>query len=142
MLKTAPKSFYSLHNRGNAYLKLHDYKNAIADYTKAVSNSNAGIQGPESLYIKNTLARVLATCPEKSLRDGVQAAKIANSLVSASKNNFTSPHGIIALTWFNDTLAAAYAESRRFDEAVETMKQAISLIKASQISRLRALPNG
>jgi hypothetical protein len=58
--------------------------------------------------MSNALAWVLATCPDDSLRNGEEAVKLAEQACEATR-------------FFDfaklDTLAAAYAEAGRFDEA-------------------------
>ena len=73
---------------------------------------------PNSSVALNNLACLLATAPEPSLRDGAQAVKLAERAC--------------ALTQFQNssvlsTLAAAYAEVGRFDEAVSTAERAGAL---------------
>jgi len=66
----------------------------------------------------NILAWLLATASDDSVRDGkraVQLAERANTL--AGNNDPTILH----------TLAAAYAEAGRFDEALQTARQAMKL---------------
>lgn len=69
-------------------------------------------------YAQNSLAWVLATYPEAAIRDGVTAVKLAQAAVELSGGN--NP---IALR----TLAAAYAESGRFSEAIEHAKRGLEL---------------
>ncbi|GAB6145053.1 tetratricopeptide repeat protein [Desulfocicer niacini] len=134
ILSSAPKDFYSLYHRGNAYLQLQAYEKAIVDYNQAVSLGANGPPRPETLYITNTLARLLATCPQKSLRNGSRAVELSEKIILTAKKNFTTPQGILALAWFKDTLAAALAQAGQFEKAVETMEDAISLMKKSQAS--------
>ena len=68
---------------------------------------------------QNSLAWLLATCPEASLRDGGKAIELAKQADQLSGGN----HPEIL-----DTLAAAYAEAGRYPEAVETARRALSLI--------------
>ena len=66
----------------------------------------------------NNLAWLLATAPDESLRDGAEAVRCATR--ACELVDFGAP----ALL---DTLAAAYAEAGRFDEAVSTIDKAIKL---------------
>jgi TPR repeat protein len=63
----------------------------------------------------NDLAWLLATCSETSLRDGRQAVELAKKAVALGHKNDWS-------LW--DTLAAAFAESGQYPEAVKAMQQA------------------
>ena len=74
---------------------------------------------PGQVMAQNSLAWLLATCPEASLRDGGKAIELAKQAEQLSGGN----HPEIL-----DTLAAAYAEAGRFPEAVETARRALSLI--------------
>jgi tetratricopeptide (TPR) repeat protein len=70
----------------------------------------------------NTLARVLATCPDAELRDGPAAVRLAER--AAAQTGFQHP-AILA------TLAAAYAEAGTFDKAVDAAKRALRLAQDS-----------
>jgi tetratricopeptide (TPR) repeat protein len=83
---------------------------------------------PGHVMAQNSLAWLLATCPEASLRDGGKAIELAKQAEQLSGGN----HPEIL-----DTLAAAYAEAGRYPEAVETARRALSLI-ATQNNKLLA----
>ena len=71
---------------------------------------------PKLVHIRNNLAWILATSPEESLRNGTRAVGLieeANRATRASDANVLS------------TLAAAYAETGRFSEAVATAQSAV-----------------
>lgn len=83
----------------------------------------------------NDLAWTLATDRDDKLRDGAEAVKLAEN--ACQNDNWKSSQYV-------DTLAAAYAEMGRWDDAVKTQKLAISKFegkdeksKASYDSRLR-----
>ncbi len=67
---------------------------------------------------QNNLAWLLATGPEASLRDGNKAAELARQAEQLSDGN----HPEIL-----DTLAAAYAETGRFPEVIQAVRQALNL---------------
>ena len=69
-----------------------------------------------------TLARLLATHPDSAVRDGPRAVRWAEHLVRQ-----TGGASLEAI----DTLAAAYAEVGRFEEAIETATQAIRIAEAN-----------
>ena len=64
------------------------------------------------------IARVMAAADDASARDGVTACQLAMRAVKLSGDDQPGPL---------DTLAAAYAECGRFDEAVKTQVQALAL---------------
>lgn len=73
---------------------------------------------PQSVEIQTNLAFLLATCPQESLRDGPMAVKLAEQANRSSNNNNPLVLG---------ALAAAYAETGRFPEAVEAAQHAIDI---------------
>jgi tetratricopeptide (TPR) repeat protein len=74
---------------------------------------------PGQVMAQNSLAWLLATCPEATLRDGGKAIELAKQADQLSGGN----HPEIL-----DALAAAYAEAGRYPEAVETARRALSLL--------------
>lgn len=76
----------------------------------------AARQLPDDLELRNRLAWLLATSPDDASRNGAEALEIAQPVVDA-----TGGKNIHAL----DSMAAAYAESGRFTEAVQTIDSAI-----------------
>jgi tetratricopeptide (TPR) repeat protein len=70
---------------------------------------------PDAPAALNNLAWILATCPEADLRNGPEAVPLAERACQATA--FQQPTLI-------GTLAAAYAEAGRFDEAVQTAQKA------------------
>ena len=96
----------------------------------------AGAQG--STGHRNSLAWFLATCPDETVRDGSEAITLAERVVAATGRKEAD---------FLDTLAAAYAETGRFAEAVRTQKEAIALLhdenkKADFEARLKLFESG
>ena len=77
----------------------------------------------------NDLAWLLAACPEDSVRDGNRAITLAMKAEQLSGGK--SPEIL-------DTLAAAYAETGQFAEAVQTAKSALSLAAAQDKKPLAA----
>ena len=73
---------------------------------------------PDNAPYQNNLAWMLATVPERSLREGAKAVELALQASRASGGN--DPSDL-------DTLAAAYAESGDFEKAVETAQRALKL---------------
>jgi Flp pilus assembly protein TadD len=77
---------------------------------------------PESPEVLNDLAWTLATSPEADIRDGARAVQLAERACQLA--NFRQ-------TLFVGTLAAAYAEAGRFDEAMATAQKACALASQS-----------
>jgi tetratricopeptide (TPR) repeat protein len=69
----------------------------------------------------NNLAWLLATSPDPKLRDGAEAVRLAQRSCALAGSG--AP--------FLDTLAAAYAETGRFPEAVATIQHAITLAETA-----------
>ncbi len=95
---------------GAALVALHRYREAAERLRAALSVH------PRAWNVANDLAWLLATCPDASVRDGDAAIALAEPLVNDPATR--SPSTL-------DTLAAAYAEVGRFNDAVGIMDQAI-----------------
>jgi hypothetical protein len=77
-------------------------------------------RNPESALAMNNLAVLLATAPDASLRNGAEAVRLAEQASALTKHEHP-----VMLT----TLAAAYAETGRFADAIRTAEQAIQLAR-------------
>jgi hypothetical protein len=77
---------------------------------------------PDQLAMLNNFAWILATCPDARFRDGAQAVQLAERACKLTNYRQTMPVG---------TLAAAYAEARRFDAAIATAQKACALAEAA-----------
>ncbi len=132
--------------RGDIYFDKKEYNLAIADYDKALTidqknewlylkranywyvNGNfknsildlekASKLNPSNITVLNDFAWLLATCSDKAYRNGEKSVQLAEKAVKASRSTETL-----------DTLAAAYAESGRFDEAVMIQEESIDIQK-------------
>lgn len=78
---------------------------------------------PNSAAIANNLAWLLATHPDEAVRDGAEAVRLAE--LARDQSQQEDPGTL-------DTLAAAYAEAGRFDDAVRTMQRVIE-VAASRV---------
>jgi tetratricopeptide (TPR) repeat protein len=83
---------------------------------------------PDYVPALNEAAHVMAACSEESARNGPEAVKLAERAVKLSG-------GQEAI--YLDTLAAAYAEAGRFNEAVETARRGLEIATGRGQSQLR-----
>jgi tetratricopeptide (TPR) repeat protein len=128
-LKTAleinPSDGDAHYNLGNTFLQMGRAEQAIAEYRRALEIDTYDIEA------RNNMAWVLATCPDPLLRNGVEAVTIAERADSLTRNQ--SP--VIGAT-----LAAAYAEAGRFDDAIKTAERALDLaMNEGQSARSEAI---
>jgi tetratricopeptide (TPR) repeat protein len=100
---------------GDALLRKGEIGQAIAQYQAALEFS------PHSILTLNNLAWALSTCPDASLRNGAKAIELAQKAdqLAGGMNPI-----------FIRTLAAAYAETGRFNDAIETAQRALQLARA------------
>jgi tetratricopeptide (TPR) repeat protein len=103
-------------------LPIHGLKStalvALGRYGDAAAALRAGMAvAPGQLDLQRRLAWLLATCPEGSVRSGVEAVGLAEEVLALSGES------AVVL----DTLAAAYAEAGRFDDAVKAAERAYRL---------------
>ncbi len=82
---------------------------------------------PNDATILTRTAWVLATCPDPKIRDGEDAVRLARRACELSR--YESPQAL-------DSLAAAYAETGRFDDAVHAAHRAVELASKLQQDEL------
>jgi tetratricopeptide (TPR) repeat protein len=80
-------------------------------------------RAPGDPMLRNKLAWMLATLPDASVRDGAEAVAIARQLVQSRR----VPDPLLLTT-----LAAAYAETGQFPQAVATAERALALAKSAR----------
>jgi len=100
---------------GNALLQKGSLREAIAHYEKALALA------PQDPHSRNNMAWVLATSSDALIRDGARAVSLAQEAVDLSGGK--EPN-------FLRTLAAAYAENKRFPEAISVAKQGHAIASA------------
>ena len=97
-----------------ALMQTGQFREAAAVLKRAVA------QHPENINLAHNLARLLATSPDRDVRDGALALRLA--LDVRERTGGRDPRAL-------DTLAAAYAASGRLDMARETSSQAAALAR-------------
>ncbi len=116
-LRLNPDHVQALVNLGNLRLQQRQAAEAVVHFRRALQLN------PKLLNTANNLAWILATNPDATLRDGREAVRWAEHCVG-----LTDPANAGVL----DTLAAAYAEAGRWDDATATARRAIELAKAAK----------
>jgi tetratricopeptide (TPR) repeat protein len=106
------RAIAALRLRADANLNIGKQAEAIADFDKALA------QKDDDQSLLNNFAWVLATSPEDNLRDGQRALKLATK--AAEGTGYEIPHIL-------STLAAAYAETGDFDNAVKWSEKSVEL---------------
>jgi tetratricopeptide (TPR) repeat protein len=150
-IRLEPKEATAFHCRGIVWQLKEDYDKALADYSEAVrldphngktfvarglvwelkqkydkalkDHDEAVHLDPQNSLALNLRAWLWATCSDPKYRNGnkaLESAKRACELVSGKKPDYL------------ETLAAAYAETGNFDEAVKQQKKAIELAAADK----------
>ncbi len=117
-VQIAPSRHSAHINRGIALAQLGRAAEAAESYRKAMAAD------PEETAAHNNLAWLLATHPRADLRDGKEAVRLAEA---ACKRTRDGDPGVL------DTLAAAYAEAGRFDDAVRTAEKALAIARAKDL---------
>jgi tetratricopeptide (TPR) repeat protein len=120
-LQLNPDYAKACNNLGFALLQKGNVAEAISHYQKALQIN------PDFADAENNLAWLLATSPQASLRNGSQAVQLARRA-----NQLAGDGNPI----FLDTLAAAFAESGQFPEAVETAQRALQLAETQSNTAL------
>jgi tetratricopeptide (TPR) repeat protein len=106
-----------------AHLNLADALSHLGRTQEAVVQLDEALRiKPDSTEAMNNLAWTLATSPEAGVRDGKRAVELAER--ACTLTDFKQ-------TIFVGTLAAAYAEAGRFDDAVATSQTACALATAA-----------
>lgn len=109
-LRLDDKNPHSYNNRGNAYRNQREFERAINDYNEAIV-----LDGKNAAAYDN-VARLYATCPKDSVRDGRLA--IQNATMACKLTHWKNASYLV-------TLAAAYAEEGQFTDSIKWQKQAL-----------------
>jgi tetratricopeptide (TPR) repeat protein len=105
VIRITPDCAPAYSNRGLAWSRKGDYKKAIADCNRSLLVDKSA--GAYNNY--NNLAWILATAPDEKLRDGKRA--LPNAKRACELSGWKDPYCM-------GTLAAAYAETGNFQEAI------------------------
>jgi tetratricopeptide (TPR) repeat protein len=108
---------------GTIYMRSGQTKNAITEYESGLKKN------PEDLHLAVQLAWVLSTSSKSSIRDGNRAIQLAKN--TCEKTNYLVPEML-------DVLATAYAETGRFDLALQTAQRAYQLANSGNRKNLMA----
>ncbi len=118
-----PKDVILFANRGTAYINRKLYAKAIADFRQAIDLD------PRYAPAWNNFAWIMATCANEQLRDGKRAVTYATR--ACELTGWKVPGHLT-------TLAAAYAETGNFTEAIRWEKQANDLGLPSKYEKDRS----
>ncbi len=113
VLELRPDLVETHNNLGTALARRGRVAEAIAEYRAAIKIR------PDDGRALGSLAWIRATHPDPKFRDGAEAVTLAESGVKLSPND---PAKL-------DALGAAYAEAKRFSEAVQMARKALALAK-------------
>jgi tetratricopeptide (TPR) repeat protein len=122
-LKFDPKSAQFHLERGNSFAAKNEHAKARADHEESLRLE------PSSVATLATLALWLASCPEAKFRDGKRALELAQKAHKLERNNSLAIQA----------LAAAYAETGQFAEAVRWQEHALNdnALKNDKVARNR-----
>jgi tetratricopeptide (TPR) repeat protein len=124
VLKLKPDHRQTLLNLGNLLLAQRKFAEAIPLLQQLLRAD------PNSVDALSRLAWIRATHEDARLRDGAEAVRLATR--ACELTNHQNPQSL-------SSLAAAYAETGRFDEAVQTAQNALALARASGQSGVAAV---
>jgi tetratricopeptide (TPR) repeat protein len=116
-LQSRPDDVDALDLRAAAYSLQGLYEKAVADFDHAEASS---ANYPNGLRAR---AWFYATCPKAELRDGAKAVELAKKALEFAA---------LKQSCFIDTLAAAEAETGKWDDAIKHEKQAIETGKTAK----------
>ncbi len=103
----------------DAYLELGRTLAAQGKYAEVIQTFRHGLEvEPRHMVMGDEMAWIMATAPDPAVRNAPQAIQIGERLVELTHRKELKPL---------DTLAAAYAEAGRFDDAARTAREALAL---------------
>ena len=114
------KNWMAVRARADLLLNIGRQKEALAGYDKAIKMQ------PKNSGLLNNLAWLLATSPDKTIRDGKRSIELGKKACELTK--YDKPHII-------STLAAGYAETGDFDTAKKWSTKALELGKKQKLEK-------
>jgi tetratricopeptide (TPR) repeat protein len=115
---TLPEAYLNL---GTFYKRSGRMKEAIHAFRRGMRHA------PEDMRLTYQLAWLLATAPEATFRNGAEAVRLAQ--IVCEKTGYRSPGAL-------EALAAAHAENRQFDDALQIGARAYQLADSSGQKKL------
>jgi len=124
------RNFAAENNLGSFYFLKNDIAQAIPHFQKAAEYDSTAYRMLErcsSVEVLNDLAWFMATNPDAAARNGSQAIELAEHACELTHHQMPVCLG---------TLAAAYAEAGRFDEAIAAAQAACALAEKANAPKL------
>ncbi|MBN1900238.1 tetratricopeptide repeat protein [Candidatus Sumerlaeota bacterium] len=121
LVQAAPEHARGRYQLGLNLERMGEIKRAVEEYIKALELK------PDWAEVENQLAWTLAVSPQAGIRDPEESIKFAQR--TCQRTEYKDPS-------YLDTLAAAYASSGRFREAMETAEKALNLALATNQTAL------
>ncbi len=122
ILVTSPQQTDAWTGRGFAHFDLKQREAAIADFSKAIELD------PKNAQSHNTLAWLLATCPDAKLRDPKRAVELAKKAVELAPTEGS----------FWNTLGIARYRAGEWKDGIEALKKSDELLKGEVSAALNA----
>jgi tetratricopeptide (TPR) repeat protein len=121
LLAKHPDDTSALRGRASAYMRANQDREMLADFEALLKLT------PDDFETQVRLAEFLSSSPIDGIRDGRRAVSLAKRAVTNLRDYQNSSE---ALSWALCVLAASYAETGDFENAIATQKEAIQLAPA------------